>query len=149
MEERTIIQNIFGTVNGHVVGGNMTDAGMPAAPIQQLPTKEQLCACIKAAKRHKLKAVLGTYLNVPSLLLLPLLAYMGYRLFQMLQSFNRDIQNLYVVQPVNVVELFIMGAVMLTLAWWQQRVRRRHSRTIQYAQAQIDQAEIALQFHHR
>jgi hypothetical protein len=149
MEEKTIIQNIFGTVHGHVVGGNLTQAEAQSMPVQQLPSKEQLQAHIKAAKRHKFKAVLGTYLNLPSLFLLPLFGYLAFRLLGLMQSFKYDIQAPNRPGQMDMLELAILGTVTLTLAWWMQAVRRKHSRTIQYAQDQIDQAELALQFHHR
>lgn len=147
MEEKTVIQNIYGTVHGHVVGGNLTQAEFQSQPVQQLPTRAQLQAHIRAAKRHKFKAMLGTYFNLPCLFLLPLFAYLGFRLLGLMQSFRHDIHAANGAGQIDMTELAILGSVTLTLAWWMQSVRRRHSRTIQYAQYQIDQAEIALQFH--
>lgn len=142
MDEKTVIQNIFGTVHGHVVGGNVTQHQPPG------PTHEQLRARIRQAKRHKLKAMVGSYVNMPAVCMLPLLAYLVSRVPFLLQVLLPIQRTQQIPMPL-LVEMVGLIAVLILLSFWHQNIRRRHARTIQYARKQIDRDELALQFHHR
>lgn len=151
MEEKTVIQNIYGTVHGHVIGGDMQAPEGPhqtpaASGAAAAPTPQELRAQIQAARKLQASAWVRKYVNLPVLGLVGLLSYLGFRLAAQLSHIKQIafVQS----QSVRIEEVIVIGIVALTLVYWLNSLRREHDMVIEYSQQKIDQAKLALRFPH-
>lgn len=150
MDEKTVIQNIYGTVHGHVVGGNMHASSSPhqtlianteAIQTTRL-TPQELRAQIRAARKQQASAWVRKYVNLPAIGMLGVLCYGALRLATQLSLLKQH--GLMHSQSIQPEEAIVMGLVVLPLSYWLGTLRREHDMVIAYTQEEIDRAKLAL-----
>lgn len=146
----SIVQNVYGTVYGSVVGGNHIQEGDPA-PEHSPPSVQELRECVREAKALRRQARLGKFFNLPAALALVGLAFCVWRLLALLAALGAGAAPAMLAVQLQAVQLQAVAGLAVTAGFvaWLKAVQRRHNITIAYAQGQIDEAELALRLARR